>query len=430
MLPAWFRLIVSARNTDFKLCRKQFKAGQRDDAPLVLFITPGHYSGDFFLGARAHVYVLGDPDSPPELSGDSLDLARFVLWQVRNLRLKGTRIGSQSTHTGQPSWAIVSNVDQCCETGDVNGISNPHGLTVQPWRWTLWSVESRGMGAPGNTVHAVYIEGRPRSTLEVVNSRFLGTRGSSAIKTTMQDVAIRHSLFSVSEVPGNVAEGSLMHTPVDVPAVSRLVLYGNEFQLWRGPTAGVPPARRGVISGAVYLRLRKGGVRGSDIPAYPDRSWSPPESTQATASSPGAGWAAGPETFVSDDFWKAVRRTAVTDPSNVLTFKHFLGFNRFVELPGSLPITTLRDDGTHPAEPVAQFGPGRPLRTHPAWLERSVSFLYGNEYLGMKAGPRLELNSSERMKEPQTGARWPRRNDEDFPHAVQLEGELPAWFPL
>ena len=178
-----------------------------------------------------------------------------------------------------------------------------------------------------------------------------------------------------------------MHTPVDVPAVSRLVLYGNEFQVWRGPTAGVPPARQRVISGAgEYLRLRKGGVRGSDIPAYPDRSWSPPESTQATASSPGAGWAAGPETFVSDDFWKAVRRTAVTDPSNVLTFKHFLGFlNCFVELPGSLPITTLRDDGTHPAEPVAQFGPGRPLRTHPAWLERSVSFLDGNVYLGMKA---------------------------------------------
>ena len=415
---------------DFKLCRKQFKVGNDDNAPLVLYIAPGHYSSDFFLGTKPYVYVLGDPDNRPELSGDSLDLGKFVLWQVRNLRLNGTRIGSGSANTGQPSWAIVSNVEQCCETGDRNGISNPNGLTVQPWRWTLWSVESRGMGSPGNTVHAAYIEGRPRSTLEVINSRFLGTRGSSAIKTTMQEVAIRHSLFSVSETPGDLATGGLMHTPVDVPAVSRLTLYGNEFQLWRGPTAGTRPGRQGVQSGAVYLRLRKPGLRGSDTPAYPDQSWSPPLTSQATASSPGTGWDAGPATFVSDDFWKAVRRTPATDPANPLTFKHYLGFNRFVQQPGSLPVTVLRDDGTHPAEPVAQFGPGRPLRTHPAWVERSVSFLYGNEYAGMEGGPRLELDSSENMKDPEPGAKWPRKQEEEFPHAVQLKGALPDWFAL
>lgn len=87
---------------ELKPCRMKFKAGLRDDAPLVLFVTPGRYSGDFYLGTRAYVYVLGDPDNPPELSGDSLNLGKFVLWQVRNLRLKGTRIGSQSAHTGQP----------------------------------------------------------------------------------------------------------------------------------------------------------------------------------------------------------------------------------------------------------------------------------------------------------------------------------------
>ncbi len=34
------------------------------------------------------------------------------------------------------------------------------------------------------------------------------------------------------------------------------------------------------------------------------------------------------------------------------------------------------------------------------------------------------------MKEPAPGANWPRSKDEDFPHAVTLDGELPAWFKL
>jgi hypothetical protein len=286
------------------------------------------------------------------------------------------------------------------------------------------------MGDPGNTVHQFYIEGRPQSTFELNNVRILGTRGSSAIKSTMQNVAVRHSLLSVSETPGDVSGGSLMHTPIDVPAVSSLVVYGNRFLLYRAPTTKNKPGRQGVLSGAIFLRLRKPGLKGSDIPAYPDLSWDPPRSSQTTMSSPGEGWSAGPETYVSEDFWKAVRKRPVTDPANPLTFKHFVGFNRFEQLPGSLPVTVLRDDGTRPAEPVNQFGPGRPLRVPPAWVERSVTFLAGNEFDGFGEQPRFELRSSEHMKEPAAGASWPRSKEEDFPHAVTLDGELPAWFRL
>ena len=103
------------------------------------------------------------------------------------------------------------------------------------------------------------------------------------------------------------------------------------------------------------------------------------------------------ETYVNDEFWKAVRKRPVTDPANPLTFKHFVGFNRFEQLPGSLPITVLRDDGTRPAEPVTQFGPGRPLKVHPAWVERSVTFLAGNEFAGFGEQRLFELRSSEHM---------------------------------
>ena len=125
-----------------------------------------------------------------------------------------------------------------------------------------------------------------------------------------------------------------------------------------------------------------------------------------------------------------MRKRAVTDPANPLTFKHFVAFNRFEQLPGSLPVTVLRDDGTRPAEPVNQFGPGRPLRVPPAWVERSVTFLAGNELDGFGEQPRFELRSSEHMKEPAAGANWPRSKEEDFPHTFTVDGELPAWFRL
>lgn len=416
----------------FAACRKKLKGGSDDGDPLVLYFTPGSYRGDFFLGDRFRfVYVLGDPRNRPQLNGDSLSVSKFERATIRNLALNSTRIGSQAWRSDSPVTLLLSNIRQWGETGVQNGVSNPHGRTQQPWTVTIWNFEGSGMGDPGNTVHQFYVEGRPLSTFELNNLRILGTRGSSAIKTTMQHVAIRHSLLSVSETPGDVKTGALMHTPVDVPAVSDLVVYANRFLLYRALTTENRPGRQGILAGAVYLRQRRPGVRGSDIPAYPDVSWDPPRSSQLTMSSPGEGWSAGPETYVSDDFWKAVRSRPITDPANPLTFKHFVGFNHFEQLLGSLPVTVLRDDGTHAAEPSAAFGPGRPLRVHPAWIERSVTFLAGNTYEGFRSDePRIRLRTSEQMVEPRPGARWPRSKDEDFPQTVTLEGELPAWFRL
>lgn len=426
----WGAGLICETPMSFAACRKKFKGGSADGAPLVLFITPGRYSGDFYLGTRNYVYVLGDPASRPELVGDDLALNKPALWQIRGLRLTGTRIGSATAHAGLPTEVVISNVSQCCESADRNGIVNPNTRTDQPWRWRIWSFESTGMGSPGNTVHAAYLEGRPDSRLEITNTRWLGSRGSSSVKTTMQDVAIRHSLFSVSAIPGDVSVGMLTHTPIDIPSVSRLVAYGNEFQVYRVSTVQNPVGRTGVLAGTIFQRLRKPGLRGSDRPAYPDRSWSPPVTSQQTASSPGGGWPAGPETFTSDDFWLQVRSRPITDHDNPLAFQSFIGFNRFTQLPGSLPVTVLRTDGTHPAEPIDQFGPGRPLRTHALWVERTVAFLYGNVYGGMVNPPLLDLTSSELMKNPEPGAKWPRTKDEEFPHAVILDGELPAWFAL
>jgi hypothetical protein len=414
-------------------CRKTFTGGATDAAPLVIFFTPGSYTGDFWIGGRRRfVYVLGDPTNWPTLTNDSIDVSKFELAQIRNFRLRSTRIVNGGNRNDSPTTLLLSNIDQCCEAkNNFNGIVNPDGFT--PFRWTIhiWNFTSSEMGSPWNTFHAMYLEGRPNSYLEIDNIRILGTRASSGIKTTMQNVAIRHSLFSVSDTPYDPSTGLLMHTPIDVPAPCRLVVYGNEFLLYRASTVTNPVTREGILAGAIFLRLRQMGMMGSDIPAYPNITWTPPATTQTTMSSPGAGWAAGPETFVKDAFWSAVRAKPVTDPAHVLTFKHYIGFNRFVQLPGSLPVTAVRDDGTHPMEPVYQFGPSRALRTHPLWLERSVTFLAGNEYDGYAAGARLyDLDSSQYVKEIEPGAKWPRTKDEEFPHAVELSGTLPTWFGL
>jgi hypothetical protein len=426
----WRAALVCETPIPFANCRRKFKGGQDDASPLVVFVTSGSYSGDLYLGKRRFLYVLGDARNPPTFSGKTLGNSQFERFTVAHLILNDTNISQGSASKQWPSWLNISRIRQYGETGVQNGISNPNGLTEQPWHIDLWSMESQGMGNAGNTTHSTYLEGRPRSRLTVTNVRFLGARGSSAVKATMQDVQIRHSLFSVSEVPGDVSKGLLMHTPVDVPAVCDLIVYGNEFQLWRGPTAAVPDGRSGILGAAIYLRLRR-EMTGSDRPAYPTESWTPPTTGQTTMSSPGGGFGAGPEVFSSDDFWRAVRARPITEPDHEFSFKHYIAFNRFVMLPGSLPVAALRDDGTYPADAVYQFGALRARRTHPLWVERSVSFLYGNEFVGyISDAKRLDLNHNREAKVVEPGAKWPRSKPEEFPRAVELTGELPAWFKL
>ena len=208
---------ICATPMTFTACRKKFKGAGTDAAPLVLFITSGSYSKqDFFLGSRRFLYVLGDAGNRPLLSGDELGSTKFERFTVANLVLEDTNLNQGHASPQWPSWFNISRVRQYGETRVQNGIFNPTGLTHHPWTIDLWSIESQGMGNAGNTTHSLYLEGRPDSHLSIINSRFLGSRGSSAVKTTMQDVQIRHSLFSVSEKPGDVSSGLLMHTPVDV----------------------------------------------------------------------------------------------------------------------------------------------------------------------------------------------------------------------
>ena len=416
----------------FASCRSRFKGGASDMAPLVIFFTPGRYTTqDWFIGERRFVYVLGDANARATLVKDELSNSKFERFVIANLHLEDVSITQATASNNWPSWFNVSRITQCCETNAQNGMVNPSNRTVKRATIELWSMESRGMGDKGNGHHSFYMEMRPDSHLYVNNLRCMGSRGSSCVKSTNQDVQIRHSLFNVSkEVDepnlGKPEGGMLMHTAIDVVSVADTVVYGNEFRLWRQGTAGVPSGYSGVLTAGIFMRMRQ-NMYGSDKPAYPSISWEPPLGGAGTP--PGGGWDGSAATFASDAFWQDVRSSPITDPENEFSFKHHISFNRFVLLPGSLVVGALRDDGTFAGEAVTQFGNLRILRTHPMWVERAVNFLVGNEYVGYPANARLvRTDMNQFVEEVMPGAIWPRTLPEHFPTAVEITGDLPAWF--
>ena len=42
----------------------------------------------------------------------------------------------------------------------------------------------------------------------------------------------------------------------------------------------------------------------------------------------------------------------------------------------------------------------------------------------------VKMDVPQDVKEIEPGAKWPRTKPEEFPKAIDVNGELPAWFPL
>ena len=258
----------------------------------------------------------------------------------------------------------------------------------------------------------------------------------------MAEVNVRHSLLQVAETLDEIANGTcinpgvstgcLMHTPVDFPGFSNATIYANKFIVWRGPTQGVPGGRSGVLSGTIFVRQR-GDTFGSDIPNYPNVSWNPPVGTQPTKVPPCYRWDGTAATYVQDQFWKDVRKVPLTDPTNPCTFKHYISFNQFIQVPGSLPVFAVRDDGTYAAKATSQFSTTVNIyRTSPFWAERSTSFLFGNTFEGFsEERSKYRTNFQPTVKYIDPLAYWPRNGPDQYPRIIETPGEeLPPWFKL
>jgi hypothetical protein len=289
----WNARLCPRETVSFATCRQNFTGGSSDAAPLVVFFTPGTYGGqDWYISTRRFSYILGDPNTRPTLLGDAVSGSQKEMFYVANLTMRDSQIAYTGGLSGATNTLIVRSVYQCCESTDQNGIVNPNKTSNIDQHNIFWHAsESRSMGSPGNTTHPGYLETRPKSYLDVNNLRMLGSRGSSGIKMTVAVFKLRHSLLQVAESLDKIADGvcthpgysdgCLMHTPVDFPGFTDATLYGNRFVVWRGPTAGVPAGRSGVLAGTIFIRQRGKSI-GSDTPNYPDVSWNPPVSTPRT----------------------------------------------------------------------------------------------------------------------------------------------------
>jgi hypothetical protein len=427
----WTAFICNSDTMTFVTCRQNFKGGGSDIAPLVLYITPGTYSGqDFYLGGKSYNYILGEPGMTSTLAGDGMGPAMSTMFTVRNLTLNNTNLSGGGR---SPKQTInLSNIKQCCEDYRVqNGVVNANGTTVEPWLVNVWNFVSIGMGNAGNTNHAFYIEGRAKGKFEINNSQCRGAKGSSCFKTDMAYYSVRNSLICTTQDctsvgAGTPEKGMTTHTMLDVPGAGTIIVYNNHFKVWKNHRDIGDTGYSGSYTPPVFIRQRQ-AFRGSDIPWYPDVTYEPPVSnSNVPRGDPGGGWSGLASTFVNPAFWADV----ATKP-DMQIFNHYISFNVMEMLPNSVgEQALLRDDGTYSIEAVAQFGPGRALRAPENWRERGKNFLHGNTYLGY-AGvpPAYQLKMNQAVVEIEPGAQWPRTKPEQFPTATDLT-VLPLWFKL
>jgi hypothetical protein len=104
-----------------------------------------------------------------------------------------------------------------------------------------------------------------------------------------------------------------------------------------------------------------------------------------------------------------------------------------VQVPGSLGVYAVRDDGTYAAKATSQFSTTVNIyRTSPFWSERSTNFLFGNTFEGFNEGRSLyELNREPNVRYIEPLSYWPRNGPDQYPRVVETPGEeLPPWFKL
>lgn len=358
------------------------------NAPNVLLVTPGTYTGDFYIaGRKRNLYILGEPGHRPVFRGDSINLTNLETAYLKNLELWDTVVDGHAYLTDRRINVYVTKIYQHDSKREVNGFGTPayegdsrYGIVTPPgeWRHWIWNFHGSQMGGTGNTTHQFYLEGRPNTYAIFNNVRITGSRGCSAIKSTRFNNFVRNSYISAVQDEQDPTLGLRSSILLDVVSAATNVVYNNTF------VGADSTAQGGVGTAMVFFRARRDWW-GADSPAYPDVSWSP-----ATTSLVGGGYlapygySAGPETFVSKAFWDSVGAQSATDPDNPYTFKKFLSYNTFRWLDeGENRRAAIRDDGTAPRAATAQFSKTEYWGTVPAnWSERSVTFTANNVFIG------------------------------------------------
>lgn len=386
-------------------CRYLLTSTATDESPNVLLVMPGTYQaftdldGGFNNGAlsfsesRKFLYVIGAPNGRPIFTGNDIDrdwtFQSNRLTYVKNFEFVDFNISERSFTNGERDVADKNTYITKVLTRDStrSGV-NWYGADVREgdadWAWVksrvstwFWGVESISAGGM-DTTHLMYIEGRPNSALQVNNCRFLGGRRQNQCKSTRWEKKIRNSYITTFRDPDSPATGQRTAELIDWVGCGIGVVYNNHL------FAGYALALGGIQHAFLRKRQRRDWW-GSDTPAYPNLSFSPPTTDLVDGgySSP-PGFGPGPDVYVSPSFWAAVNEKPVSDPTNPYTFPFYVSYNTFEwhdEGEGRRP--WFRDDGTYPVQAMTQFATSEILGTAPTgWVERSANFFANNTLIG------------------------------------------------
>jgi hypothetical protein len=380
-----------SKTTPWLEMQREMKPQAPYDQPNVLLITAGDYTDNYSTaGDKLNLYLLGEPGKRPIIRGDSLGLIKLQTAYLKNLELWDTIVDGGAYLTDRPVNVYVTKVYQHDSTREQSGFGSPayegdsrFGAVVPPgeWRHWVWNFHGSQMGGTGNTKHQFYLEGRPNTYALFNNIRVTGTRGCSAIKSTRWDIRVRNSYLSTLLDPTKPEIGRRADKLIDIASAAQAVIYNNAFiGAWSKDYGGIGTAM-------VYFRARRDWW-GSDSPAYPDVSWSPPVTSVAGGGylAP-KGFTAGPETFVNPEFWKAVRSWDISDPKNPYSYQKHVSYNSYKWIEEGAPRrAAVREDGTAPRTAAAMFSSTEYWGTVPEnWAERAVVFVANNAYEGWSA---------------------------------------------
>ncbi len=266
---------IDSGSASWQDMRRRLRAEASYAEPNVLVVTPGRYTGDFYLTRNPlNLYILGEPGTRPVLVGDGLVLDALETGYLKNLELDATAVHTTVHLPDHDSNIYVTRVYQHDSTRDDNGFKTSPGRPYAnvSWRYWLWNFHGSQMGWQSNLKHQMYIEGRLDSHLSINNIRVTGSKECSIVKSTRPFVSIRNSYLSAVLDEDNLAAGMRADKLIDVASVADIVIYNNEL------VGAFSQERWGVSNGLVFLRARHAMWAG-DSPVYPDISHEPPTSS-------------------------------------------------------------------------------------------------------------------------------------------------------
>lgn len=401
---------------DSDTVRFHIKGSATTDAPNVVYVMPGRYSGhpedQDYVGRLAirnqgeAIYVLGNPSNRPAFhrynshsfnAKDGLKVGCFKNLVLED-RMKQTIKEYNYEYPGKYQWAKID-CGQWLSTG-MDGFSMAaregiNGLPVPTVLNEVWLTNVRTMRTGGSTsCHTFYMHGRPNVIVNFNNLWLRGRENSSGLKATTYRVRLRNSRIDSDPTLDGVERDDRLEKLVDIIAAGQHIIYNNILTGVRKSASERGPSEW------IFWRQRRTSV-GSEFPAPPtgpkDNLFdiNMDEDPPTTAISGGGfnppdgilgDFGNGTDTFMDEEFWDWVRSKPVDDPSNEATFKKFVSFNEFNLLyrdQSDGGWTAIRDDGTAPGLAPIQFNNATLMSPVPYnWVERSVTFLANNIFTG------------------------------------------------